>query len=373
MSEDSRGEWTSASSAQADRLCRGRHQAQIGLPELPPSEAAESGTVIHALWTGKAPPRPPTAEETDKAQALRDQEKVAVQEFFGPGDGLVRFVERRVWHEFPAPGPGQEPLKTSGQFDVALVQPASRRALILDGKSGWLPVTPNPSNLQLRRLAALLWLNIEPEEIGVCILRPGAAPEIPCVYTPPDLQRSVGEMEEDVRQSQATDAPRMAGEHQCRFCRGRESCPTRLAWLSAVLPVSLSPVPLVSARDWTPGQRALFLERQKDARDWLDARKEEIKGMLAEDPDAVPGFRLRPGRMLETIKNPQEVSRRFCQVVGGTLEAFLACARIGKGELKEQVRALTGHQGKALEKAVDALLEGCVESRASAPTIERVK
>ncbi len=47
MNEQCRGEWTSASNALADRLCRGRYQAQVGLPELAPNEESESGRVIH--------------------------------------------------------------------------------------------------------------------------------------------------------------------------------------------------------------------------------------------------------------------------------------------------------------------------------------
>jgi hypothetical protein len=130
---------------------------------------------------------------------------------------------------------------------------------------------------------------------------------------------------------------------------------------------------MVSARDWTPSQRVIFLEREKDARDWLEARKEEIKALLAEKPNAVPGYGLKPGRTLETITDAQEVWRRFGQELGGTLDAFMKCIKLGKTTLKDQVRALSGHKGKALEADLDALLEGCVECKTSAPTIERLK
>jgi hypothetical protein len=180
-------------------------------------------------------------------------------------------------------------------------------------------------------------------------------------------------MEEDVRQSHAPNAPRAAGEEQCRYCRARETCPTRLAWLSVALPAALSPLPMISARDWTPGQRVLFLEREKDARDWLEARKEEIKAMLAETPEAVPGYGLKPGRTVEAITDSPEVLKRFCGGWGGTLEAFLKCIKVGKTALKDEVRALTGHQGRALEADLEALLAGCVEAKPSAPTIQRLK
>ncbi len=374
MSEQPRGEWTSASNALADRLCRGRHQAQIGLPELPPTAEGQSGTVIHALWTGQQPPREPTPDETEKAEALREQETAVAREFFGSREGLVRIVERRLWHEFPVSRSkgGRRILKTSGQFDVALVHPGSARALICDGKSGWLTVSPNPSNLQLRRLAALLWLQIDSREIAVSILKPLAKPEPPCLYTLADLQRSIAEMEDDVRQSHSPAASRMAGEEQCRYCRAREICTTRLAWLAGALPACWPALPMVSARDWTPAQRALFLEREKAVYDWLQARREEIKILLAESPQSVPGYGLRPGRTLETIRCPQEVLHRFIRQFGGTLDHFLECIKVGKAALKDELRVLSGHQGQALEADMVNLLSGCIETKTSAPTIEKL-
>jgi len=109
-----------------------------------------------------------------QAESLREQENRLAVEFFGTNQGLIRIVERQLWHEFAAVRGESEPtlLKTSGQFDVALVKPESRRALILDGKSGWLPVPPNPTNLQLRRLATLLCLQLGSDEVGVAILKP---------------------------------------------------------------------------------------------------------------------------------------------------------------------------------------------------------
>jgi hypothetical protein len=375
MKNQLRGEWTSASNALADRLCRGRHQAQTNLSELPGTDQSEAGVVIHALWTGTAPPREPAAEEIEKARALRKQETRATKEFFGTSKAIVRIVERRLWHEFPVMNgnPRRGSLKTSGQFDVAFIHPETHRALIFDGKSGWLPVSPNPANLQLRRLAALLWLELNLSEIGVCILKPFEKNEPICLYAPTDLKRSVAELEEDVRQSHEPNAPRTAGEEQCRYCRAREGCPKRLAWLSAALPAVSPPLPMLSARDWTPAQRALFLEREKDARDWLEARKNEIKVLLAETPDAVPGYTLKKGRAIETIIDSQEVLKRFCNGLGGTLDGFMKCIKIGKTALEEEVRDLTGHKGKALDADLKTLLAGCVECKTSAPTIERCK
>src|SRR5215471_14136736 len=82
MMDQLRGEWTSASNALADRLCRGRHQAQQNLPELPKSDESDSGSVIHSLWTGTKPRRKPTVDEMEKAQALQEQENSVAAGFF---------------------------------------------------------------------------------------------------------------------------------------------------------------------------------------------------------------------------------------------------------------------------------------------------
>ncbi len=52
--EEEVGPWTSASNAQADLLCAGRHAASLGLPEVP-SDDAESGTRIHKALAGELP------------------------------------------------------------------------------------------------------------------------------------------------------------------------------------------------------------------------------------------------------------------------------------------------------------------------------
>ena len=64
---------------------------------------------------------------------------------------------------------------------------------------------------------------------------------------------------------------------------------------------------------------------------------------------------------------------RFCNDLGGTLSAFMKYIKVGRKALQDEVRALSHHKGKALEADMDALLAGCVESRTSEPTIERLK
>jgi hypothetical protein len=50
----------------------------------------------------------------------------------------------------------------------------------------------------------------------------------------------------------------------------------------------------------------------------------------------------------------------------------MAAVKIGKTLLKYQVRAVTSTKGKGLESKMDALLDGCTESKQSESMIERL-
>jgi len=383
-----RGQWTSCSSAEADKLCLGRFKAQKDLPELPAQEWTESGERIHAQWTcnsisGARKLGDLSAEEIDKAEALAEAEDRLVAEYFSPGVKTVRLVETRIWHEWGAydKSPGADRYKSlqhSGRFDVAHIDMAGRRAAILDGKSGWLEVTQNPSNLQLRELAAMFapWveqnLGIVLQEVAVAILKPFGKPQPPCVYGPGDLEQALREMEATRAAHNDPGSPRTPGEAQCRYCRAREVCLERQQWLAAALPTVCPPLPMISADNWTPEQRTVFCERMSAAGKWLEDRKVEIRALLKADPNAVPGYGLGEGRTLETIIDPTEVHRRFIASLGGSTEAFMPAVKVQKGALKDAIRAVTGHKGRELDKDVHALLTGCTESKQTEGSIVKL-
>lgn len=369
--DENRGDWTSASNAASDHLCPGRHQAQRGMPELPKTPESTTGERIHAIWCGPGCLNA-TEEEKDAAESLFEQERELAEQYFGKEAAFetVRCCEQRLWHEFPALFQPHHDLKTSGRFDVVRIHPGTDRALLLDGKTGWRQVEISERNLQLRRLAALVSLNMGAlDEIAVAVLKPHSKPSQLCVYSYDDLAKSVAEMERDVSASHNPNAKRIPGEEQCRYCRAREVCPARQAWLGEIMPKAL-PLPMMPAHIWTPKQRSLFLEREASIRKWLEDRKEEIKELLEKDPDAVPGYRLAPGDVRETITDLQEVYRRFA-VEGGTTSQFLKAVKGVKKNLTEQVREVTGLKGNALKSKVGEMIEGCTEWKRSAPTIEK--
>src|SRR6185436_17979715 len=94
--------------------------------------------------------------------------------------------------------------------------------------------------------------------------------------------------------------------------------------------------------------------------------------LLKEDPNAVPGFALKPGASKETINDPQELFSRFMGI-GGTLDQFMHCVKVAKGDLREQVNVATKKVGKALDKTIEDLTEGIVDTKQNQPSIVKVK
>ncbi len=384
MSDTERGLWTSASYAQRDKDCLGAFLLSRDLPEPPASPESDSGTIVHLLWNGRdiLPPRDPTPEEIDKADELRTREvEVAQAEGFDLAK-CVRLVETRLWHRFPKVAVETkrkklrvevEMLQTSGRFDVALYDPTDGRALIVDGKSGWLDVPPPNSNPQLRRLAVLLWLSLYPKQVLVNILKPFGRQEPCCVYDAEALRTALLEMEAQVRANHDPKSPRTPGEVQCRYCRAGYwgKCAEHAAWLSSALPTICPPLPMTRARDWTPEQRGIFLGRWKIVEKWGGDNWDECKELMQADPQAATGFRLVDGDERETVVDLQTVWTRFQRI--GSLTAFMRSLKLTKKTFKEVVRAATGKTGKALDGEMKTLLDGCTVSTQSAPTIERNK
>jgi len=176
-------------------------------------------------------------------------------------------------------------------------------------------------------------------------------------------------MFERVAASNDPQAKRIPGEVQCKFCLAKRKCHEYQQWAGSSVPNMLSLLD-VPAAAWTPQQRAIFLDRKGVAQKWLDDCEAAIKQAMAEDPNAVPGYQLKPGAKRETIVNAQGVYERF-SVIGGTPEQFMKCVNVKKTQLKEQVSAITGARGKALDKAIGTMTEGCVEVKQNAPSIER--
>lgn len=375
---------TSASSALADSLCPGRHLMQQGMPDVK-SEWAETGSRIHAALAqndrqeiNMGARQSLSLQERETFDACREIEKKKVMEFFGPveerspkganGDLRMRVIrEQRFWGKVSING---IMLEHSAQADV--VYRCGIRALVIEYKTLLGDVPESSRNLQLRDQAVLVRGNLSPlEEIGTVVIQPFVThnPEI-CLYNKEYLDRSEREMWARVAQSNDPNSPRVAGDIQCKFCLARSKCLEYQRWAGSMVPNMLSLLD-VPVSDWTPEQRAMFLERSATAQKWLDECKAAMEDGLANDPDFVPGWTLEPGNYRETIADVKVLFERFV-ALGGTQEQFIKAVGVTKKNLREAVNGLTGARGKALDSAIASLVDGIVEVKQNKPSLKKV-
>jgi hypothetical protein len=349
LAPQERWEWTSASNAQADSLCMGRHQAQKGIPDTTSSDAAFGNAIHLALATGKTEGL--TAQQEDIYESFLKIEKKLLVQFFGPEvEGITPkpVCEKRYWAKWP------DGLQHSGQLDR--VHRKGSKALIIECKSLVGEIPESPKNMQLRDQAALFDIgNALLTEVGVAVIQPLAthSPEL-CIYNREHLMRAREELYKRVAASNKPDAPRTAGAVQCKFCKAKSKCSEYQTWAGGQLPVqkSLVDVPIAS---WTPDQRKQFCDNFDVAQKWLNNAWDEMEKLAAADPNAVPGYAMAKCSPREKIVNLQAVFDRASKH-SVPLELFLNKSTISKTDLTEITRLHSKLKGKGLKDAVEGII-----------------
>jgi hypothetical protein len=356
---DPRQGWTSASSAEADTLCPGRHLAQKGIPEIS-SDAAEFGTQVHAAFQTGDDSSLEISQEwvTERAREL---EKEAVEIVFG--NVQTRCMrEHRFWD-------GTMQFKHSGQADV--VHEAGDRALVLDLKSLRGTVAASPTNMQLRDLAVMVWSNLpDIHYVFVCIIQPMVKGKPVIVeYGKKDLHLSHKEMIERIKASNDPNSPRIPGELQCRYCKARaypERCPEVHQWLVKSVPKGKDAVATLA-----PQALAEIWRKRNTITGILDAVTDRLK-TLSDEELAALGLKKKPGVQREKIVKPNELYARLTEH-GVTVQEYTAIVGVPKGKFQELVKAKTGLKGKSLEKLCDDLLAGLTETTVGQEQLEEIK
>lgn len=368
MSDDPRKGGTSASNAQADSLCPGRHLAQKGLTSTE-SEDATFGRIIHAALAANDPSKL-TTDQLDIYDSCQQIEARFVDQLFGPDRTKAKvFVEQRFWVKVKAKDSDAR-YDHSGQPDK--IYRLGPRGLIIEYKTlpGDLP--SSAENMQLRDQAALAAGSLIMSEVMVVPIQPLVTHDpVPCLYDAVSIKQAEAEMFERVRRSNDPNSPRIAGEVQCKFCLAKPHCKEYALWAAAFLPARIA-LPDLPVSEWTVEQRVAFCSGVGAVEKWIDDNKEAMKRLLNDDAEAVPGFYLKPGAIKEAVTDPEALFTRFT-ALGGTLEQFMSCIAIAKGKFEDQVRAVTNKKGKGLTAQVNALLEGIVEHKQNSPSLARRK
>lgn len=376
---DARRGCTSASNAQSDLLCPGRHRMQLGKVSVETADAAFGRRIHSAL--ARRNPEGLTVEEHDIYDSCCQIEARKVKEFYGanvPEKDFRSWPEERYWIAFAFQDPGPSPpgqknrvLEHSAQPDR--VYRYGPRLLIFEYKTLAGDVAESPRNLQVRDQAVVCAGHFLADEVGGCVIQPFHShnPEI-CLYGKADLERAKAELFARVLASNDPRSVRVPGEVQCKFCLARSDCVEHQRWAGSMVPnmMSLLDVP-VSA--WTPEQRAMFCDRYSIAKKWLEDSWDAVEAGAAADPKYVPGYAIVPGSYRREINDAQGVFAEYCKK-GGTAEQFLAATKVGLTKLKELVSALSNPpiRGKKLDETFDEMIRGRCELKQNRASLKKV-
>jgi CRISPR/Cas system-associated exonuclease Cas4 (RecB family) len=356
---DERQSKPSASSMERYQLCPGSWRAEQGQPDET-TDDAETGNRIHAALAGEAVTLPLTDDEERVVEACRTQAAALI--IATVGEAARGTLERRIWSLDE---------QWSGKPDVVAlaVVAGERHAIVIDYKTGRGDVTDATGNMQLRALAVLVADQHWADRVTVAIVQPLAGPVSTCVYDSAALDTARSEITGIIDAIQKPDAPRIPSAKACKYCKAKGVCPEahKLA----------ADAPLAVSRDGrelsiSPERMAEFLEQVPAIEAVVEAVRAKAKRMLQDDPESVPGWKLKPGAERESITDPTTVFNR-ASALGVNAEAFIGCVSVAKGKLKDAVKAATGDKGKALDARLETVLAGCTETKATAPSLVKIK
>jgi hypothetical protein len=366
---DERGGLPSASSASRYAACLGSYDLERQVAEVESTTDAAIGNRIHAALALELV-NDLTTDETWIIDRCREQEAELVANTFG-GYETNCFREKRLW-SLDADGNRL----WSGKPDViytAEVQ-GNQWGLIIDYKSGRGAVEDASQNLQLRCLVALLdesW-GFTMDRITVAIIQPLAGYPSVSSYQHQDIHDAIVESSELMSSVKKLGQPRTPSESACKYCKGKPYC-SEARELAVAPPLSNVPVgttPDAIAATLTNQTLAEFLDRAAQAEAVIEACRSEARRRLGEG-GAIEGWTLKEGSVRESITDSEKVASRFLEL--GTYEQLSPAITLNKTKLKEAIKTATGFKGQQLTAKLDALLDGCTESKTSQPTLTKTK
>lgn len=361
---DERERLPSASGMERLALCPGSFLLEVQHGQKTTSDDANIGSRIHDWLAWRKVQLTP--EEQEIADACEEQAKRVFEEWeaAGPGHNSDVIREQRMWAR-DADGLDRT---WSGKPDfVAIIQRdnGTRRALVVDYKTGRGDVTQAAGNMQLRAIAVLVSEEFSVQEVRVAIVQPLAGRPTVCDYDDIALVAAEVEINSIVRWAMKPGQERRPSPAACKYCSAKHACPEgRNLALAMAQPL---------ARDGgvillTPEEMAGFLHAARAAEAIIESVREKARRMLEEDDKAIPGWKLKPGVARESITNPQLVFDRVA-ALGATGTQFMSAVTVAKGKLESIVRELTGEKGKGLKARMDGILEGATETKHAAPSL----
>lgn len=376
--KDQRKGLPSASSAERLVFCAGSPALEAQCPEPPESKVASDGTAIHEAWETDMPEETGVADQLRAAEAELVGQWLAHIETQAIPDEAIR--ERRLWIYDPRTALRTSSAKPDVIFLLRLREPdgsvadadwagsdrGALHALVIDGKTGYLPVKDAAKNWQTR-VQAIAVLNEWPDvhSVRVALARCRFGKELSfCDYDRQALDFSARLWEQAIWYANQPDAHRMPGAW-CKYCRASAYCPERTATALCAL----------TAPKTTDSEAATAWKALKGAEKLAKELAVRVKALPTETL-AAAGLRLVDGDDMRKFTSNDDVAAALSDYIDRDALLDLSTFKLGALE-KALVPVIQSRDGldtkRAAQKRFNELAEQFTTKEPKAAKLEVVE
>ena len=335
----------SASDAEANERCPGRHRMSLGMADSSTPQSIR-GDVIHQYL------HDPTSIELDS------DDMVLANKCIQQREALLDIMwddwrtnppkiiqEERIWYAKN---------RFSGMPDFVAIR--NGICLLADYKTGRIKVANAADNRQLMWLAVLIFSKYNVNEITVSVIQPYCGPATSHTYDTLALRKVRARVTLVLRRMESNQGFLRPGEKQCKYCKAKELCPALQSKARAISRVqdvtALAPAQMTEALNVIPALRQMCTAIEDRARD-----------MIEEDPLAVPQYELVAGKTTRRIKGPQMALHAL--VGDGLIDesGFLQSCSVGITALRKNVQQFAEISPTETYKAINTSLANQIEEK----------
>lgn len=355
----------------------GNEEAKFSNPD---SEYSAEGTLLHSIYMA----HPSVVDEITTATPLTvDQQHVIIfaeqitNEFitrFMTENGIPDDAERHIIREIEMSFSDATGTLFPGHADLIITWPAHSARVVVDLKSGFMEVEDAADNYQLATYACMAQQREPVKLCGVAIVQPrNFGPKCSsAIYSMEAMRDAAAVIARAFHDSEVPNAPLVAGESQCHFCRAKAACPAYRDKFSQIEITGETAVETIDNETLVKLKRAIrFAKKISDEVD--DEMKRRITAGLLD------GWKLRGTGDVTTCEDASGLFaslKNYLKELNGTeLSAvdFDTCRSLTWGKLTELVQQKAGVSEKAAKKIIDDISVPYVTKTPKAQAVVEVK
>jgi hypothetical protein len=249
--------------------------------------------------------------------------------------------------------------ETPGNCDRFRYYPVLKLLVIVDKKMGYKEVAPAAANYQLRTYAIGGAEEWDAENIVVAITQPRLPYEqrvTMASYGREDIEASRAELASIRATSRRPDAPLVAGEEQCRYCRAKAKCP---AFTSQLVPLDQGKELVTTLGQLTVTQRDSLIRACKFSDYIKDPLYDHEREVIAAGGESL--YTLGKTQEMRKVIDPKRAVALFALRGDLTRDEVLACSKPSLTKIEETLREKKKCTWKEAKEIVEDTIGSVIE------------